>query len=93
MSADHARIRSAASLGVPVDVICRRLGVSRRTVRRAVGSLSYDVLEGVGTEDEPALWSLFHNTWGYPIATVAYRFCLTRQAIYDRLDQAVEILD
>ena len=78
---DHERIRSAAALGVPVDVICRRLGISARTVRRAVGTLAYDVNVGIGTEEEPRLWSLYHNVWGYPIATVAYRFLVSRQHI------------
>jgi transposase len=74
--------------------IAKRLGCSVKTVQRVIDKQGVKptgfCLDMVGTEDEIWCWYPFY-LYGESIAEIAYRFGVSRQAVYDKVDDMEKI--
>lgn len=82
------QVVTAAESGLPASVIAERLECSAGHVRRLLRAEGVEATPNAlaGTPEEWRLWQHYRDL-GESYGTVAYRFCVSRQAVQQRLER------
>jgi len=90
-SIDHEQVCTMIETGFGDKHIAKRLGISAKQVQRI--RIKYGIQRGphigslLNTPDEYVLWKMWFIRLNHNYSAVAYRFGISRQAVFERLNQ------